>query len=84
MYRVAEPSAVADVLADFEKEWAGAEQVTSLLIEQMLANLQKRGDKLKENRERSVSRKAGRGVNRSLSLELDRVQEEPPNEKANQ
>ena len=83
LYRVAEPSAVADVLADFEKEWAGAEQVTPPLIELMLANFQKRNDEAKENRERSVPRKAGRGIVRSLSLELERVQEEPASGKAN-
>ena len=78
LYRIVEPSAVADVLADFETEWAAAEkeEVTSQTILEMEANWHKRDDE-KKNR-RSVSRSADRGASRSLSLYLDAVREEEP------
>ncbi len=65
MYRIAEPSAVADVVADFEKDLAQAEQVTQKHIETMLANLE-RHNKAKREKSRSVSR--------SLSTELEDAQ----------
>ena len=76
MYRIAEPSVVADVLADFEKEWAQADQVTPLHITQMFANYEERTDKQRKNRERSVSRNSKKSANRTLTPELDGVDEE--------
>ena len=67
LYRITETSTVADVLADFEAQWEPAEQVTTLLIDQMMNNWQQRGEKGRENRERSASL----GVCRSLSRELE-------------
>ena len=41
MYRIAEPSAVSDVLADFEKDWKEADIVTQVLSNTTLENFEK-------------------------------------------
>ena len=84
MFRITDPFAVAEVMADFEKEWAAAEQVTSELIGQMMSLWENKEEKKKDQRERSASRSLDRGISRSLSQELDGVKEEPAEEPVGQ
>ena len=84
MFRITDPSAFADVMADFEKEWAAAEQVTSELIGQMMSQWENKEEKKEDQRGRSASRSLDRGISRSLSRELDGVKEEPAEEPAGQ
>ena len=67
LYRITDPSAVSEVMIDFEKEWAGAETVTQELIDDMLARHEKRAS------DRARSKSLSRGASRSLSCELDEV-----------
>lgn len=52
MYRITEPTTVADVLADFERDWREAELLTQQLIDTMLEN----SEKHKREREKSCSK----------------------------
>ena len=63
LYRIAHGPTVAEVLADFEKEWAGAEMVTREHIDEMIDNKAKKDEKRGASLSRSVSR--------SLSAELE-------------
>jgi len=68
MYRITEPTAVAEVLTDFESVWAEAETVTQRLIDEMMSRHAKRQDKdTGKTRSKSVSR----SLSRSLSHEFD-------------
>ena len=64
LYRIVLGSAVLEVLADFEKDWTGAEPVTQAVIDDMFV----RFEKSKESR-RSKS------ISRSLSIELEDADE---------
>ena len=68
MYRIVEPTAVADVMADFEKRWEVAEPVTKTEILEMMSRHDKREER-KERNQRSRSQSRPR-VSRSLSTEL--------------
>jgi len=64
LYRITHGPTVAEVLADFEKEWAEAEMVTREHIDEMIDNKAKKDEK---KRGASLSR----SVSRSLSAELE-------------
>ena len=72
LFRLTEPTVVADVMKDFEKDWAAAEEVESEHIEQMMSNHADRHTK-----ERSVPREpsASRSFRKSKSQELVPVTE---------
>ena len=53
LYRLTEPAFVADLQADFEKEWLTAQRVTDEEIRQMLEKSDKRQEK---KREKSIAR----------------------------
>ena len=78
LFRMIESSVVADVLEDFEKEWAGAEIVTPGHIEELIHNWDNRTERKKEQRENSVSRNpsSSRSFRKTKSQELDRVAED--------
>ena len=70
MYRIVEPTCVADVMADFERRWEMAEPVTQCEIDKMISRHSTREDRKDRNqRSRSQSQSRTR-VNRSLSTEL--------------
>jgi len=70
MYRITEPTAVAEVLTDFEALWAQAEPVTQKLIDDMMSRHALRTDKETDKpRSKSVSR----SLSRSLSNEFEVV-----------
>ena len=70
MYRIVEPTAVADAMTDFEKRWEVAETVTNVEIVEMMSRHYKREER-KERSQRSRSQSQSRPrVNRSLSTEL--------------
>ena len=59
LYCITDPSAVAEVATDFEKEWQGAEIVTEEIIAAAMQKYeQKQEAKLKARRSRSQSRSA--------------------------
>jgi len=61
LYRLTDPSLLADVMKDFEEEWERAEEVTSLIVATMMETDGKKKEK----------KSASRSVSRSLSAELD-------------
>ena len=67
LFRLTEPTVVADVMKDFEKDWAAAEEVEEKDIEQMMNNHAERNTK-----EKSVPRvpSASRSFQKSKSQEL--------------
>ena len=64
LFRIPEPDAVSEVLADFEKIWADAEIVTQEMIDDMLT---KHTNRATRSRSKSVSRE----VTRALSSEFE-------------
>ena len=66
MYRVTEPTAVAEVVADFNSIWAQAEEVTQSVIDKLIANKAN-----KDENKTQPKRSGSRTVSRSLSTELD-------------
>ena len=70
LFRITETAAVADVLADFERDWTVAVPVTDEDMALMLKN----DDQRKRNKNEKAKR-AG-GVTRSLTSELDAAQDE--------
>ena len=71
MYRITEPTAVSDVLADFEKDWGEAELLTQQLINTMLENSEKHRRSREKSRSVSRSLSQAPAVSRTLSAELD-------------
>ena len=72
MYRITEPSAVSDVLADFEKDWIEAEIATQILMNTLLENSEKH-KRTREEKGRRASRSLSKdcSLSRSLSNEFD-------------
>jgi hypothetical protein len=63
LYRLSEPAFVADVLAEFEKEWLVADIVTDKEIAVMLETDRKRQDKKRDQSiSRSISTRPGEGT----------------------
>ena len=70
LYCITDPSAVGEVMADFEKEWQDAEKVTEEIIADMMARYDKKQEaKLKAKEERAQRSKSSRSVSRSASVE---------------
>jgi len=68
MYRITEPTAVAEVLTDFESVWAQAEPVTQKLVDEMMSRHARRTDK---DTGKTRSKGVSRTLSRSLSNEFD-------------
>ena len=68
LYRIVLSSAVLEVLADFEKDWTGAEPVTQAVLDEMFV----RSEKSKESRR---NRPVSRSISRCLSTELEDADE---------
>ena len=69
MFRITEPTTVAAVVADFEKDWNEAEELTQQLMNTMLENAEKHKVEREKSRSASRSLSKGRDVYRSLSSE---------------
>jgi len=68
LYRITVPSAVAAVVEDFDATWAGAELVTTELMDKALAKSAEKAEKAKEKlKSRSVSRSLSRELGGAVS-----------------
>ena len=72
LYCITDPSAVGEVMADFDKEWQDAEKVTEEIIADMMAKYERKQEaKLKAKEERVQRSKSSRSASRSASVEIE-------------
>ena len=72
MYRIADPAAVAEVLADFERTWDEAEEVTRTAMDKVLENSARRKRNKDDRRpSRSPSKDHAGSTSRSLSADFE-------------
>jgi phosphatidylserine/phosphatidylglycerophosphate/cardiolipin synthase-like enzyme len=72
MFRIADPKVVAEVMADFEKEWLKAEPVSQTRIDEMLTKAKRSQS---PQREKSASRSVSRSLSKDLGAEASAVRE---------